>query len=302
MKSIQLYVGSLLTVLTLFTACEQEEIPPVQEKDKDDFAIELNDDQEEAPSRLLAKIQKDGLEYTFMEIGDTEDNEYEVLLLTRVYDNRALENTEALLTLEASSPLENYTANTDDPVTVQAPIVKIAGQETLKAISRDTYSEETPITILEAGTENGAAHRSGCYDVTEPVFRDDYCNVPLVSSPNDIEFCDSGTWTSHVRNSTYNGSWRELNEVFTWTNVICGTTKLQFYRYKGSWQMRKEVILDRGIWRANYWTVTITEETPWLPFSPEIRSGSRLQVQRSQETNENYFRAYTRFKKNLYPG
>ncbi|WP_405208409.1 hypothetical protein [Aquimarina sp. LLG6339-5] len=284
MKKVTFKTLAYLLVFVVFYSCEKP-------------ASDLNEDIL-PKSRIIAHIQKNGLDVTFFEIGDENDNEYEIFQLTKLYDYNLLKNQEWMIEIENYSPFELFLELTEDYIAIPEPLAKAAGYDAFKASGRTMDSSSKKIEILDDNYEKIFQKSSNCYNESENTFRSQRCQIPLNSNPDHIEFCDSQTWTDHTRQSVYGGNWRKLNEAFAWTNVICGRTTIKFYRYIDSWQLRKEVVFDNGIWHSSYWTVHIVNPS-WPPFSPAKRYGRRLRVERDQSSTGS-FRAYTRFRKKLY--
>ncbi|MHA7055859.1 hypothetical protein ACWGOQ_0001465 [Aquimarina sp. M1] len=300
MKKIKLKTLMIPLLILVFYSCELEETNEAIDFDQTTVEAPENFVENQPKASIIATIQNDGMEYTFIEIENENKNDYDIFLKGKVYDYEKLTDIDWMRDIEGRNPFETFVAITDDNISIPETLAKLGGLEAVKASGRTIENAKTAIYISDPNFEQIKQKSSACYNESESTFRNQRCLVPLSSNPDYIEFCDSGIWTSHTRNSTFGGNWRKLNEAFTWTNVICGSTSVKFYRHKGSWQLRKEVQLDSGIWYSSYWTVTITQQNPWLPFSPEIRTGSRLRVKRNQNTSNNSFRAYTRFRKKLY--
>ena len=112
--------------------------------------------------------------------------------------------------------------------------------------------------------------------------------MPVISTPTDIRFCDNGLWNSLTRNSYYGNDWKEVDDTYTRTNVVCGLTRVQFYAWENTsfwpfsdwkWVLKYQTDLPDGNWYSYYYTSTNTER----------------QVKRTRPTNSGSFRAYTRF-------
>ena len=128
-----------------------------------------------------------------------------------------------------------------------------------------------------------------CYDLGANGFRNSYCGNVVVSTNQDIRFCDNGTWTSHIRNSVFGGYWMGLNKISTATNVLCGPVTMKFLRYEWwvggvlnpQWLSYYQVSLPNGIWIIN-------SHNP-----PSYTKGNYKKVTRVASSGS--FRAYTRF-------
>ncbi|WP_299894735.1 hypothetical protein [uncultured Aquimarina sp.] len=294
MKKITFKTLALMLTMIIAYSCEK---PQSESSSEQDLIGELNDDIL-PKSREIAHIQKNGLDVKLFEIGDENDNEYEIFQLIKLYDYDLLKNEELMIEMENHSPFELFIELTDQDVAIPEALAKAAGYDAFQESGRTMDSSLKKVEILDNNYEEIFEKSSSCYNESENTFRSQRCQVPLNSNPDYIEFCDSQTWTNNTRQSVFGGNWRKLNEAFTWTNVICGQTIVKFYRYIDTWQLRKEVELENGIWNSSYWTVHIVDPS-WPPFSPERRYGRRLRVVRNQSSTGS-FRAYTRFRKKLY--
>jgi len=300
MKKTTFKIFITLSALIVFCSCEPEDPNETTNFDQDNIEISEFSDDNLPESKTIATIQKDGMEYTFIEMSNEDKNTYDIFLKGKVYDYTKLNDPNWIEHIQQQNPFSLFIEITNNNVSIPKNLAKMAGSDAVKNSGRTIKNSQTEIKILDPDFHEIQQKSSNCYNENESTFRTQRCLSPLNSNPDYIEFCDSGQWRSLIRNSVFDGNWRKLNEAFTWTNVICGSTRVKFYRHKGSWQLRKEVELDNGIWYTSYWTVTITVQNPWLPFSPEVRSGSKLKVERKQTQTNKSFRAYTRFRKKLY--
>ncbi|WP_299432820.1 hypothetical protein [uncultured Aquimarina sp.] len=300
MKKHTFKTFTTVSLIIAFCSCEPEDPNEIINfKQNNIETLQLSDDNL-PESKVIATIQKDGMEYTFIELSNEDKNTYDIFLKGKVYDYTKLNDPSWIQNIEQQSPFNLFIEITNKNVSIPKTLAKMAGPDAVKKSRRTIKNSNTEIKILDPNFQEIKQKSSNCYNESESTFRNQRCLTPLNTNPDYIEFCDSGQWNSLIRNSVFGGNWRKLNEAFTWTNVICGSTRVKFYRHKGSWQLRKEVEFDNGIWYTSYWTVTITVQNPWLPFSPEVRTGSRLKVERRQTQANKSFRAYTRFRKKLY--
>ncbi|MFD2561400.1 hypothetical protein [Aquimarina rubra] len=231
----------------------------------------------------IAKIQKDGHEYRFIAVGENDD----MVVIEKLYGIAEKSNEDSSLG-EELTPFDIFVSLTNTKLPVPERIAKTAEQSALANSGRQINKSLAPLEILDPNyTDTGI--QKACYDVGSTGFRNSYCGgTPVVSTPTDIRFCDNGLWYSNTRNSYYGGSWRERDDVYTWTNVVCGLTRVQFYAWKSSgiwpfnsysWQLQYQVDFTNGIWYAYYYTSDYTER----------------EVRRTRPTNSGSFRAYTRF-------
>jgi len=186
------------------------------------------------------------------------------------------------------NPFELFTFLTDASVSVPNRIAITAEESTVNNSRRQISTSIAPVEILDPNFVETTS-RMACYDVGYTAFRNTHCGgTPVVSTPSDIRFCDNGTRTSLTRSSYYGGDWKELDDIQTRTNVICGITRLQFYAWQSSgiwpfnnwaWNLYYQVDLQNGIWYINRYTSTNTER----------------RVKRTVIGNTGKFRAYTRF-------
>ena len=233
-------------------------------------------------SEIVATIQKDGHEYRFVAIGNNDD----MVVIEKLYGDAEKSNEASTITQD-KTPFDIFVSITKQGLEVPERIAITAKGTALQDSGRKIQAVEKTIEIKDPNFSTNNTQKA-CYDVGYTNFRNSYCGgTPVVSSPTDIRFCDNGTWTSLTRSSYYGGSWRELDDTYTWTNVICGLTTVQFYAWKSSgiwpfnswsWQLEYQVEFTNGIWYANHYTSNNTER----------------QVRRRASGGS--FRAYTRFR------
>lgn len=269
-----------------FVACEKEEAIEEQQ-------VELNDvptkdailpTEVSMNSRLVAKVQKNGHEFSFIALGEEDD----VVVIERLYGDAYNKQEKGVIKNEKLTPYDIFVKVTNKNVEVPERIAKTASEGVLKSSGRQIQKSEKPVEILDANY-NKFAQKAACYDVGATNFRNTYCYAPVGSTPSNIEFCDEGARTSPLtRNSYFGGSWRELDDTRTWTNVICGRVRVQFYAWEKDgiwpwsnhkWFLKYQVDFDNGIWWANYLTSSNTER----------------KVVRTRISSTGKYRSYTRF-------
>ncbi len=231
----------------------------------------------------VAKIQKNGHEYRFIAVGENDD----MVVIEKLYGNAEKNNEDSSLEGDLT-PFDIFVSLTDANLQVPERIAKTAEGSALTNSGRHISESLAPVEILDPNYTDSTIEKA-CYDIGATGFRNSYCGgTPVVSTPTDIRFCDNGLWYSNTRNSSYGGSWRERDDVQTWTNVKCGLTRVQFYAWKSSgiwpfnsysWHLQYQVDFTNGIWYAYYYTSDYTER----------------EVRRTRPTNSGSFRAYTRF-------
>ncbi|WP_299890721.1 hypothetical protein [uncultured Lacinutrix sp.] len=279
----------VLATLALFIAsCEKTEIIEESPNNEQELNETPTDDavfptEVSEIAKEIAKIQKNGHEYRFIAVGENDD----MVVIEKLY-GMAEKNSESSNIDGELTPFEIFIALTDAAVKVPERIAITAKESIYKNSGRQIDKSNFPVEILDVNYSDSLTQK-GCYDVGYTGFRNSYCGgTPVTSTPTDIRFCDNGLWTSNTRNSHYGGSWRERDDIQTWTNVVCGLTRVQFYAWKSSgiwpfnsysWHLQYQVDFTNGIWYANYYTSDYTER----------------QVKRTRPTNSGSFRAYTRF-------
>ncbi len=293
MKTLSILKQSvILGALTLFVAsCEKNEIDEIEQTNSSTEQA-INETPTEGaifPTEVsetaieVAKIQKNGHEYRFIAIGEND----EMVVIEKLY-GEAENNFEDSSLESGLTPYEAFISLTDASIQVPERIAKTASEAVLKSSNRPVSASFSPVEILDANYAE-TTNRMACTDIGSTGFRNSYCGgTPVTSRPSDIRFCDNGTWTSNTRNSYYGGDWKELDDTYTWTNVICGLTRVQFYAWESSgiwpfnsysWKLKHQVDFTNGIWYAYYYTSSNTER----------------QVKRTRPNNTGSFRAYTRF-------
>lgn len=287
MKNAIMQKWAFLFLLGLIiVGCEQKEEVQAEEEVQEVNTAPTKDaaysnDMSET-STVVAQIQKDGHDYQFIAIGDNDD----MVVIENLYGNAA-KNAEQSNQEIDQSPLELFLAITDHTVNIPERIAVTGTQTVLSSSGRSVSTSNSSIQVLDPNYNQ--VQQKSCYDVGYTNFRNSYCGgTPVTSSPGDIRFCDNGLWNSNTRNSYYGSSWRELDDTFTWTNVVCGLTRVQFYAWESSgvwpfnnwaWRLKYQVDFTNGIWYASYYTSSNTER----------------QVKRTRPNNTGSFRAYTRF-------
>lgn len=232
----------------------------------------------------VAKIQKDGHQYQFIALGEED----EMIVLESLYGVSAKNQDESLHSINRS-PFDLFVSLTASAVAVPERIAKTAEGSELQLSGRAIEKSGAVVEFLDPNYVTPSITAKACTDVGSTNFRNWYCwGSPVVSTPSDIRFCDSGLWTSLTRSSYYGGDWKELDDTQTYTNVVCGTTRLQFYAWENTaswpfsdwkWVLKYQVDLPNGIWYYYYYTSTNTER----------------QVKRTRPYNSGSFRAGTRF-------
>ncbi len=276
--------------LVLFS-CEnkEEELKEVQNLEEQEVVNETPTEDAVFPtevsevSKEVALIQKNGHQYQFVSVGENDD----MVILEKLYGDSEKNNEKSSLE-KGLNPFDLFISITDSSLPVPDRIAKTAKGTALQDSGREIQVAEKSMQILDPNYQE-AIQQKACYDVGYTGFRNTYCGgVPVVSTPTDIRFCDNGLWYSNTRNSYYGGSWRERDDVYTWTNVVCGLTRVQFYAWKSSgiwpfnswsWHLQYQVDFTNGIWYAYYYSSDYTER----------------EVRRTRPTSSGSFRAYTRF-------
>ncbi|MEW7277234.1 hypothetical protein ABW636_01400 [Aquimarina sp. 2201CG1-2-11] len=288
MKNQFLKVFAIVMILSIgFVACEKEE---VTEKEPQTAVNDVPTEDAVLPtevslnSRVVAKVQKNGHEISFIALGEEDD----MVIIERLYGEAANRQEKGLIGEEKLTAFDVFSRVTDGNVEVPERIAKTASNDVLKSSGRKVQASERYVEVLDANY-NEQAQKAACYDVGATNFRNIYCAAPVSSSPSNIEFCDEGARTSPLtRNSYFGGSWRELDDTRTWTNVICGRVRVQFYAWKRDgiwpwsphkWFLEYQVDFDNGIWYANRLTSNNTER----------------KVVRTRISSNGSYRSYTRF-------
>ncbi|MGY3793588.1 hypothetical protein [uncultured Aquimarina sp.] len=230
----------------------------------------------------VAKIQKDGHEYHFIALGDDD----EMIVAETLYGEAANNKEESLHSID-QSPFNLFISLTKTSVSIPDRIAKTASPSALQSSGRQIENSGALLEINDPNYTN--IDQKSCYDIGATTFMNSYCGgVPVTSTPTDIRFCDNGLWNSLTRSSFYGGDWKELDDTYTRTNVVCGLTRLQFYAWENTaswpfsdwkWVLKYQVDLPNGYWYYYYYTSTNTER----------------QVKRTRPYNTGNFRAYTRF-------
>ncbi|WP_438710140.1 hypothetical protein ACSTS3_13295 [Aquimarina muelleri] len=287
MKNRFLKTVIIVIVLSIgFIACEKEEVVEQQQ-------IVLNEEPTKDAvlptdvsmhSRLVAKVQKQGHEFSFIALGEEDD----IVVIERLYGDAYSNQEKGVIKNEELTPFDVFVQVTDNNIEVPDRIAKTASKEALKASNRQIQKFEKQVEILDANYVE-LNQKAACYDVGATNFRNTYCYAPVSSTPSNIEFCDEGARTSALtRESYFGGSWRELDDTRTWTNVICGRVRVQFYAWEKDgiwpwsdykWFLKYQVDFDNGIWYANYLTSSNTER----------------KVVRKRTSGTGSYRSYTRF-------
>ncbi|WP_299248119.1 hypothetical protein [uncultured Aquimarina sp.] len=286
-KSIFKTLAIAMTLGVVFVACDNheeelqdEQLQEVNETPTEDaiFPTEVS-----KTSLEVAKIQKNGHEYRFIAVGENDD----MVVIEKLYGTAEKSNEDSNLG-EDLTPFDIFVSLTNASIQVPERIAKTAEGSALANSGRQINESLAPIEILDPSYTDSTIEKA-CYDVGSSGFRNSYCGgTPVTSTPTDIRFCDNGLWNSNTRNSYYGGSWRERDDINTWTNVKCGLTRVQFYAWESSgiwpfnsysWQLHYQVDFTNGIWYANYYSSNYTER----------------EVRRTRPTSSGSFRAYTRF-------
>ena len=256
---------------------EVQEVNTVPDKDAE-YVDTISQDSYE-----VAVIQKDGHEYHFIALGDED----EMMVLETLYGD-ALKNSEKSSHDIDRSPFDLFVSLTEKGVAVPDRIAKTASDTERIKSDRKIGTSGGLLEIKDPSYVEPFVNKA-CYDVGSTNFRNTYCGgTPVQSKPGDIRYCDNGLWNSLTRSSIFGGDWKELDDVYTWTNVVCGMTRVQFYAWENTsiwpfsnwkWVLKYQVDFTNGIWYAYQYTSTNTER----------------QVKRTRPSNTGSFRAYTRF-------
>lgn len=233
-------------------------------------------------SKEVALVQNNGHEYRFISIGDQED----MIILERFYgateknkENRNLKN--------GKTPFDVFIAITDSTVEVPERIAKTAKEGALERSQRAIRYNQDAIEILDFNNSQQYVSNKVSDVIVANQCNDCCCNGTLLSTATDIKFCDNGPLISLVRNSYFDGAWREVDDIQTCTNESFGTVRVQFYAWKSSgiwpfitwsWHLQYQSDFADGLWWASYYSSEFTE-----------RKVIRTQIGRGS------FSAYTRF-------
>ncbi|MDH7447165.1 hypothetical protein [Aquimarina sp. 2201CG14-23] len=286
-KSIFKTLAITMALGVVFVACEdrEEELPDeqLQEVNPSPTKNAAYVDELSQTSFDVAKIQKNGHEYRFIALGDED----EMIIAESLYGDAAKNVEESLHSID-QSPFNLFVSLTKSSIPVPERIAKTAKDSEIQQSGRDI---ERNGNLFEINDPNysGFSTQKACYDIGATNFMNSYCGgVPVTSTPTDIRFCDNGLWNSLTRSSYYGGDWKELDDTYTRTNVVCGLTRLQFYAWENTaswpfsnwkWVLKYQYDLPNGYWYYYYYTSTNTER----------------QVKRTRPYNTGNFRAYTRF-------
>ncbi|WP_025742282.1 hypothetical protein [Aquimarina pacifica] len=287
MRNSILYMVLIVIVLSLLlSSCENkenelqevQEIGITNEEPTEDaiFATEVNEE-----SKEVALVQKNGHEYRFISVGDKDD----MIILEKLY-GAAEKNNEKSNLKKDQTPFDVFVSITDNDLEVPERIAKTAKGFALEVSRRAIRYNQEPIEILDFNQQEYINDRVS--DVIAATKCNDCCcdGTPL-STATDIKFCDNGPLISLVRNSYYNGAWREVDDIYTCTNESFGVVRVQFYAWKSSgfwpftnwsWHLQYQNDFSDGLWWATYYSSEYTE-----------RQVRRTQIGRGS------FSAYTRF-------
>lgn len=237
-----LAIGALFFIVT---SCDKNalEIDPSAEQLQMEIPTDDTDAHLEA-SYEVAKIKKDGNEYIFEAVGE----ENEMVMLIKVSEF-AEENDEVYRIAESDNPFEAFIALTDDNVKIPLSIAKTVDESLVAASKREISESSSSLEILDTNDNTKASSR-GCYDVGATNFKKQYCRSDYwIASSNDIRYCDQ--WKKSGRQIR---SAKGIKKIRTWTNVICGPTKIYlttYDRYSGFYVKNYEKSLSNGIWWVN---------------------------------------------------
>ncbi|WP_281989449.1 hypothetical protein [Aquimarina aggregata] len=288
MKKQFLKMTMMAIILSIgFIACEKEEVI------EGDSKAELNEEptkdavlptEVSQDFRSIAKVQKDGHEFNFIALGQED----EMVVVERLYGEALINQEKGLINDKEKTAFDVFAQVTAQNVLVPNRIAMTANKDVLKSSGRQVLKSEEYLEILDDAYAE-LTEKAACYNVGATNFRNTYCNAPVSSTPSNIEFCDEGARTSPLTRSSYfGGAWRELDDTRTWTNVICGRVRVQFYAWEKDgiwpwsdykWFLKYQVDFDNGIWWANYLTSTNTER----------------KVVRTRISSNGSYRSYTRF-------
>lgn len=248
MKKQFLNISVIVATLAWGTACEQEgQENQLKLNDAPTVGAVQNDVPQFEPE-LVATIKDKGYDLQFYGVG-SED----VLVVEKLSDasQEAAEN--GILKGGESTPFDIFLATTDKGVAVPAIIANTAEGNAFEASGRSIDKMNTPIEII--GNNLPVASAENCTDVGSTNFRNNYCGGTVISNPSDIRFCDEGIYSGLTRSSYYGGNWEEVDDVNTWTNIICGITRLKFYDWhKSQWNLNTQIDFQDGVRYANYFT------------------------------------------------
>ncbi len=223
--------------------------------------------------KVIATVQRGHNQIEFSTIGPEND-----IVMIEKFDGQATESI--LEQYDKANPIEIFMALTskDDAI----PELLLSDEDTplIKASLRDIDGSGKPLMLMDSDFEGVSTET--CTGMDAMAFLTIHCESPVVSTPDNIEFCDNGYWTA-LKRSSYFGGWRAVNYVRTVTNVICGTVRIQFEEFKdGSWQLYHQVEFTTGTSSIRIWT-------------RRNRPKRYRRVKRSAIGSNAKFRAFTRF-------
>jgi len=230
--------------------------------------------------KLIAKIQKNGHEFSFLKVGNISENN--ILITEKLYGElEAKKDLSVFKINDNSTPFSIFINHTDKNIAIPLEIAQTVNQQVLNKFNRKIASYATSLELLD---KNDPDHfiKTACTDIGDEMFLKEYCNKSLTSLPNDILHCDSLTSRLVGRSSIYEDQWNEFSNTILVTNVVCGVTRIQFYGWDGfgAWQLEAEVDYPDGIYKSQYMT-SIKTERHVLRSHPEKDGGA--------------FRSHTRF-------
>nr|WKN37259.1 hypothetical protein K4G66_00870 [Tunicatimonas sp. TK19036] len=277
--TLRMLTLSTVAAMTILSACTQEEIENPVTNDPDNVPTELTAEEAasiplEQEATVIATIQDANYQVEFLSIGD----EHIVMgeLVTGEEDQESI-----LDVFKGAKPYEVFEALTDASVPMPVKIARDIKDNSIKTNRAIDYSDKAIKIVSERFHMFDQAKAMGCYDEGAAGFKFNRCD-PAPDYISSIQFCDNGTWTHHIRNSYIESEyrWAERWDVDTWTNNICGTWNIAFYRWDGSsWKKYFERTRGNGIWR-------------WVIYSS---TPDRRKVIRSKVSGDGSFRAFTHF-------
>ncbi len=262
-KSIFKFLMFMMILGAVFIACEKssDELPAEQNQEMDSTPTEdaVLPTVESKESREVARIQKNGHDFTFIAVGDKDD----MVITEELYGGAEKKKEDSKMNKEQKqTPFDIFIRITQENVAVPDRIAITADESTLRASGRKIMKTGSSVKIMD--TNYTVSSQKWGTSVGYNTFQTTYCQSPVTSTPTNIEFCNPERRTLLIKSSIFGGQWKNIDDIYTVVNNIGNQTRVRFYAsrwnlFEGThWELDKSVYINSSIGFATYYSSEYT--------------------------------------------
>ncbi len=218
----------------VFIACEKDNATSFDQQNQESRPAPtadatVNTNLMEIPVEL-ATIQKDGHEITFFALGHGED----LAVTGALYGEDMGKAYAKLKEYQKMNDFELFINITDQSVAIPNRIAMTVDNSILKASGRTVLPEGAEKILIKDPNYTAFTSQKTGFDVGATNWQNNYCDFPLASNPNFIEFCDLGPFTGLTRNSFFGGFWEHVDYSYGEANNIGDTQRIDHQTWENT--------------------------------------------------------------------